>query len=102
MHCFYHSDLISKCLAASKEALAFQVEQVFKLVETPRPIQITATPDKSGRLFLVLQEGKVLLLGDKRGNSLSHIILDLTDLDLIDNAFEEGLLGLALHPECNK
>ena len=87
-------------LEGSQETLEFQVEQVFETVETPRPIQITTTPDKSGRLFLVLQEGKVLLLGDKRGNSLSHIILDLTDLDLIDNAFEEGLLGLVLHPEC--
>ena len=91
-----------KCLAGSKQTLEFQVEQVFEAVETPRPIQITTTPDKSGRLCLVLQEGKVLLIGDKRGNSLSHIILDLTGLDLIDNAFEEGLLGMALHPACTK
>ena len=82
--------------------LGAQVEQVFKSVDTPRPIQITATPDKSGRLFLVLQEGKVLLLGKERGNSSSDVILDLTGLDLIDNAFEEGLLGLAFHPECAK
>ncbi|MEC7801493.1 MAG: PQQ-dependent sugar dehydrogenase [Verrucomicrobiota bacterium] len=91
-----------KCLGASNQALAFQVEQVFKSVDTPRPIQITATPDKSGRLFLVLQEGKVHLLGNEKGNSSSDVILDLTGLDLIDNAFEEGLLGLAFHPECAK
>ena len=70
-----------QCLAASHQALAFQVEQVFESVETPRPIQITATPDKSGRLFLVLQEGKVLLFGNEKGNSSSDVILDLTGLD---------------------
>ena len=29
-------------------------------------------------------------------------IMDISQLELIDNAFEEGLLGIALHPQVNE
>ena len=83
---------------ADSTRMDVQLELAYPDVSTERPIQITSVPDDSGRIFLVLQEGKILVLPRNIQSSSFETLIDLTPLNLIDNAFEEGLLGFVLHP----
>lgn len=66
------------------------------------PISITIPPDGSERLFLVQQFGKITILPKDRNSDAETTFLDLTDRPLIQQQFEEGLLGLAFHPDYAK
>lgn len=59
------------------------------------PVQVTHAGDGSGRLFVVEQPGRIRVIKD--GALLSTPFLDLTALT--DDAGEQGLLGLAFHPD---
>ncbi|MFT7444084.1 MAG: glucose/arabinose dehydrogenase [Granulosicoccus sp.] len=63
------------------------------------PVALTIPPDGTDRLFLVQQFGKITILPKDRSSSKETTFLDLTDRPLIDKQFEEGLLGLAFHPD---
>ena len=43
----------------------------------------------------------MLLVPANGDDSPFETIMDITKFELIDNAFEEGLLGIALHPQVN-
>jgi glucose/arabinose dehydrogenase len=61
-----------------------------------RPIAVRHAGDGSGRLFVVEQAGRILIIGG--GSVLETPFLDLTSIvDSTGN--EQGLLGLAFHPE---
>jgi quinoprotein glucose dehydrogenase len=63
------------------------------------PISITIPSDGTDRLFLVQQFGKITILPKDRNSAKETTFLDLTDRPLIQQQFEEGLLGLAFHPD---
>ncbi|MGI9240563.1 MAG: PQQ-dependent sugar dehydrogenase, partial [Verrucomicrobiales bacterium] len=85
---------------ASAEPLKLQPKRVFEGVDGIKlPAAAVVAPDGSGRQFLVLQGGKILILPADQSAGEAKVFLDLSGLDLIDKAFEEGLLGLALHPK---
>jgi quinoprotein glucose dehydrogenase len=63
------------------------------------PVALASPPDDSNRLFLVQQFGKITILPKDRTSSEVTTFLDLTDRPLIEQQFEEGLLGLAFHPD---
>lgn len=63
------------------------------------PVSLTIPPDGSDRLFLVQQFGKITILPKDRASSEEITFLDFTDRPLIQQQFEEGLLGLAFHPD---
>jgi quinoprotein glucose dehydrogenase len=81
------------------ETVQIAVTKVLGKIETPKPIMVLPVPDESGRSLLVLQGGKILLLSQTLQAST---FLDMTAEDMIGNSFEEGLLGLAFHPEYPK
>jgi len=60
-----------------------------------RPLDVQNSGDGSGRLFIVEQGGRILVLQD--GHLLEMPFLDITDR-VDDGASEQGLLGLAFHP----
>ena len=64
------------------------------------PIGIVASPDNTGRLFVIDQVGKIWII-DQTGNKLSTPFMDvsLSMIPLIENYDERGLLGLAFHPQ---
>ena len=66
------------------------------------PVALAIPPDGSERLFLVQQFGKITILPKDRSSSEETTFLDLTGRPLIKNQFEEGLLGLAFHPDYAK
>ncbi len=59
------------------------------------PVDITHAGDGSGRLFIVEQPGRVRIL--QNGTLLPTPFLDITALT--DDTGEQGLLGLAFHPD---
>ncbi len=61
-----------------------------------KPLYVTGVGDGSGRLFVVEQDGLVLVLQD--GQVLEKPFLDVSTLVSRDSS-ERGLLGLAFHPQ---
>ena len=60
-----------------------------------KPIFLTHAGDRSGRLFLVEQDGKILIL--QKGRILPKPFLDISSN--LSTGGERGLLGLTFHPE---
>jgi glucose/arabinose dehydrogenase len=61
-----------------------------------RPVYLTQPPDGTNRLFIVEQQGLILIVQD--GQLLPDPFLDLGDR-VNSTGNEEGLLGLAFHPQ---
>ena len=76
-----------------------RVAITLKLVLTglERPVAVRAAGDGSGRLFIVEQPGRIQIID---GDGLRSIpFLDIANRVRGDIANEQGLLGLAFHPE---
>ena len=84
---------------AEPQTVVVPVKEVLQGIEKPKPIMVLPVPDQSGRSLLVLQGGEILLLSK---NLEPSTFLDMTSENMIGNAFEEGLLGVAFHPEYPK
>lgn len=65
------------------------------------PLEVTSSPDGSGRLFIVEQPGQVLIM--ENGNLLPVPFLDVASrmVVLMAGYDERGLLGFAFHPDFN-
>ncbi len=81
-------------LAAPKVKL----QQIFGGLTIERPVEVVVAPDGTQRRFLVEQTGKVKILPDEKKGGESKVFLDFSDRKMTENDFEEGLLGLAFHP----
>ena len=76
-----------------------EITQTFKNQEIKLPVALAIPPDGTDRLFLVQQFGKITILPGERDSDKEITFLDVTDRPLIKQQFEEGLLGLAFHPD---
>jgi glucose/arabinose dehydrogenase len=90
------SALLSCLIAASATSAAAQdglrLEPVVEDLE--QPVLVTHAGDGSGRLFVVEQTGRILIVD--RGDLLEDPFLDIRDG--VGAGGERGLLGLAFHP----
>ena len=71
--------------------------RAIELASFERPVEATGAPGDN-RLFVVQQSGQVIAVDDESNT----VALDLTTLDsttFTDEGGEQGLLGLAFHPE---
>lgn len=69
--------------------------------ETPqfRPVVITNAGDQSNRLFFASQQGAVYVINNRPDARTAKTFLDIeSNVVYRDNMNEEGLLGLAFHP----
>ena len=80
----------------------YQFKRVHTGLVTPKPISVVLVPDGSGKEILVLQGGKALVLPKDRSSGKEEVFLDISGKNLIEKAFEEGLLGIAFHPKFKK
>lgn len=65
-----------------------------------RPLFVVAPPNDPRRLFIVEQKtGEIKILDLNTNTVLSTPFLNLDDDDLLAAGFEQGLLGLAFHPD---
>jgi glucose/arabinose dehydrogenase len=75
-----------------------QTIEAFPNITFKRPVDIQHPGDNSNRLFVVEQQGKIWVFENNSTVLASEIFLDITQK--VDNSDdEEGLLGLAFHPE---
>lgn len=63
-----------------------------------RPVVITNAGDQSSRLFIVEQAGRIKIMNMPSSSIAATPFLDISSM-VQDGADEQGLLGLAFHPE---
>lgn len=87
---------------ASRSAKAQSVlfENAFpSLPGLDRPVDLQRTPSEPGTLFVVEQGGVILSLDEASGGAVRDTLADLRDVVNTEPSWEEGLLGLAFHPD---
>ncbi|MFO0824097.1 MAG: PQQ-dependent sugar dehydrogenase [Gemmataceae bacterium] len=68
-----------------------------------RPIALTHANDGSNRIFVATQHGVVHVFANDQKATETKVILDIQDrVQYDDKTNEEGLLGMALHPDYKK
>ena len=89
--------IINICLLHKSYAEAMvDIEEVVNGVNSP--VQVTNAGDGSNRLFIVEQDGRIVIFKDNE--LLPTPFLDLESK--VSNGFEEGLLSVAFHPDFNE
>ncbi len=72
-------------------------QDAFTNLTFSEPVGIYAPTDGTDRLFVVEQSGKIIVFENNRQTTQTKEFLDISDL--IISGGEEGLLGLAFHPD---
>ena len=74
-----------------------ELEPAFPGLEFDRMVLLTYPDDGSGRLFVVLQPGRIVVFDNDPGVESAETFLDIRER-VNDSGNEEGLLGLAFDP----
>ncbi len=72
--------------------------EAFSALRFTRPVDIQHAPGRAGDLFVVEQAGRIHVFRNDADVEESSLFLDITD-KVNDRGNEEGLLGLAFHPD---
>ncbi|MFX1313788.1 MAG: PQQ-dependent sugar dehydrogenase, partial [Promethearchaeota archaeon] len=75
---------------------SYEIENAFPNLTFNRPVGIYDAGDESNRLFVIEQEGRIIVFENDVNTSDSQVFLDITDQVLYSG--ERGLLGLSFHP----
>ncbi|MEX2580947.1 MAG: PQQ-dependent sugar dehydrogenase [Verrucomicrobiales bacterium] len=81
------------------EAPNIELQPIYENLEIERPVSVQIPDDGTNRRFLVEQTGKIKILPADESASEAGIFLDLAESIGVEKDFEEGLLGLAFHPD---
>lgn len=84
---------------AHAEAPKVAFDPIYENLEIERPVSVQIPDDGTNRRFLVEQTGKIKILPADENASEAAVFLDMTDKIGVEKDFEEGLLGLAFHPD---
>ncbi len=83
--------------------LAVRVERAFPNLQIDRPVVVTHAGDGSNRVFVAGQRGKIFSFPSDQQVTAADLFFDLESrVTYQDNQNEEGLLGLAFHPDFEK
>ncbi len=75
-----------------------RLEEPFPDLRFTRPVDFQIPGDGSGRIFVLEQAGIIKVFDNRSDTGSADTFLDITDR-VRDQGNEEGLLGLAFHPE---
>jgi quinoprotein glucose dehydrogenase len=75
-----------------------KLQPVFPNLEIDRPVWLGEAPDGSGRLFVVGQAGKILIVKKGSDGSDAKEFLNIEDRKPYNGSNEEGLMSIAFHP----
>jgi glucose/arabinose dehydrogenase len=84
--------------AAAHSQSQFQLQNAFPNLTFSRPVDLQHPGDGTDRLFVVEQAGVIRVFDNHAGATVAPIFLDIRNR-VNDSANEEGLLGLAFHPD---
>jgi len=82
----------------SPAAAQLQIEVAFTNLSFTRPVELQHAGDGTNRLFVVEQAGIIKVLENAKSTATAKTFLDIRDR-VNDSGNEEGLLGLAFHPD---
>ncbi|RMG00194.1 MAG: hypothetical protein D6741_07240 [Planctomycetota bacterium] len=85
-------------LTADPDPLPLRAERVYPRLQFERPLEVVAPPDGSNRLCVVEQGGRIFIFPDDNDAASARVFLDIREVVSRDHN-EEGLLGLAFHPQ---
>ncbi|HTQ37773.1 MAG TPA: PQQ-dependent sugar dehydrogenase [Pirellulales bacterium] len=87
-------------VAISDPVANVKIERAFPNLSFARPIFLTSPPDGTNRVAVISQYGSILIFPNDAGVEDTHELLNIKDRVVYhDNQNEEGLLGLAFHPQ---
>jgi glucose/arabinose dehydrogenase len=81
------------------QAPAVDLAPLYGSLKIERPVSLQIPADGTKRRFLVEQTGRIKILPADESGTEAPVFLDLTDRMAVEKDFEEGLLGLAFHPD---
>ena len=76
-----------------------KLQPIYPDLSLERPVALVVEPGGDGREILVEQTGKIKVLPGDDTATEAEVLLDWTDRMTVEKDFEEGLLGLAFHPD---
>ena len=81
----------------------YNVENAFPNLSFEDPVGIYHAGDNSNRLFVLEQQGQIKVFANDESTSNAQTFLDIRSIVEQDGGYtEEGLLGLAFHPNYNE
>ena len=91
--------LFSSLTFLQAEPPKIKLEPIYKGLTIEKPISVQIPNDGTHRRFLVQQTGKIKILPADEAATEAPVFLDMAAVMGVEKDFEEGLLGLAFHPE---
>ncbi len=86
--------------AVDESPLPFQTVRAFPELRFDRPIVVTSPQDGTNRLFVAGQKGQIHVFPNDQSVEEAPLFLDITSKVVYkEKENEEGLLGLAFHPD---
>ena len=89
--------VVSLCMFSAAQA-QYPIDNAFPGIDFSRPVDIQNAGDGSDRLFVVEQAGRIHVFPNDAAVDETTEFLDIRDR-VSDGGNEEGLLGLAFHPD---
>lgn len=88
---------VTSCSEEEKAFAQVQIIDAFPNLEFTYPVDIQQSGDGTNRLFIVGQEGTIWVVENDPATDQKKVFLDIEDKTLYGG--EQGLLGLAFHPD---
>ncbi len=85
------------CSCSESKSTAFSVVEAFPNLVFSNPVDLQSPRDGTNRLFVVEQQGRIIVFENNSNTTLKKVFLDITDR--VAWGGEMGLLGLAFHPQ---
>ena len=89
----------SLTLPQNPQTFGFQAQDAFAGITFDQPLGLATPPGETTRLFVVEKPGRIQVISALDSTPAKQLFLDLTSRVLVDPTTEEGLLGLAFHPD---
>lgn len=90
--------LAALCGSGISQSTQYEVQVAFPGVSITQPVDLQHAGDGSNRLFVVEQAGRIWVFENDSQQAAAAVFLDIRDR-VDDSSSEEGLLGLAFHPD---
>lgn len=75
-----------------------ELKPAFPALQVDRPVWLGEAPDGSGRLFIVEQQGRIVIIKKGSDGAAAKEFFNIVDRKPYNGSNEEGLMSIAFHP----